>query len=133
LLLFLLGGSSKRIPNKNIKCFLGKPIISYSIEKAKRSGLFDKLIVSTDSDEIANIAVQYGAEIPFKRPAELADDFTGSDPVLIHAIEWLNANDTCYDFACCIYPTASGAISFRSATSGATLPWQKTSESISSS
>jgi len=99
-------GGSKRIPQKNIKPFLGKPIIAYSIETAKQSELFNEIIVSTDSDEIAEVATQYGAEVPFKRPAELADDFTGTDAVFLHALEWLNENDKAYDYACCLYPTA---------------------------
>ena len=99
-------GGSKRIPRKNVKPFAGKPIIVYSIEAAKESALFDRIIVSTDDREIAEVARRYGAEVPFLRPAELADDFTGTDAVLLHGLEWLRANDRLPDFFCCIYATA---------------------------
>ena len=99
-------GGSKRIPKKNIKCFLGKPIIAYSIEKAIETNLFDKVIVSTDNDEIAKVAMKYGAEIPFIRPKELADDFTGTHEVISHAVKFLEASREIIDYACCIYPTA---------------------------
>ena len=99
-------GGSKRIPKKNIKIFAGKPIIAYSIEAAKESELFDRIIVSTDSEEIVKVSAKYRAEIPFTRPIELSDDYTGTDEVFIHAIEWLLENDKPYDYACCIYPTA---------------------------
>ena len=99
-------GGSKRIPKKNIKDFLGKPIIAYSIETALKSNLFDKVVVSTDSEEIADISIEYGAEVPFKRPFYLADDFIGTDQVLMHSIEWLKNNDFLYDYACCISATA---------------------------
>ena len=99
-------GSSKRIPRKNIKSFLGKPVIAYSIEIAIKSGLFDKVIVSTDDDEIAKIAREYGAEVPFIRPSELSDDFTGTHKVVGHAVEWLINSGIKVDFACCIYATA---------------------------
>jgi len=99
-------GGSKRIPRKNVKDFYGKPMIAWSIEAAKASGCFDKIIVSTDDPEIADIARQFGAEIPFMRPAALSDDYTGTIPVIRHAVEWLNQNDAPVDFACCIYATA---------------------------
>jgi len=99
-------GGSKRIPRKNIKNFCGKPIIAHSIIAAQKSGCFDKIIVSTDDEEIANIAKNWGAEVPFIRPKHLADDHTGTMDVLIHALEWLHANDAVYDYACCIYATA---------------------------
>ena len=99
-------GGSKRIPRKNIKSFCGKPIIAYSILAAKESGLFDKIIVSTDDHEIAEIAMEWGAEVPFFRPKQLSDDHTGTMDVINHAIEWLHANDAEYDYACCIYATA---------------------------
>lgn len=99
-------GGSKRIPRKNIRPFAGKPMIAYSIEAAKESGLFERVIVSTDDPEIAEIALRYGAEVPFIRPANLADDFTGTDSVLLHVLEWLQANDRLPDFFCCIYATA---------------------------
>lgn len=99
-------GGSKRIPRKNVKDFYGKPMIAWSIEAAKASGCFDKIIVSTDDSEIAHIARQLGAEIPFMRPAALSDDYTGTIPVIRHAVEWLNQNDAPVEYACCIYATA---------------------------
>ena len=99
-------GGSKRIPRKNIRNFHGKPIIAYSIEAALSSGLFDEVIVSTDDSEIAQVAKDYGAGIPFFRPAELADDFTGTNAVVKHAIEWFQASECSIDYVCCIYATA---------------------------
>lgn len=99
-------GGSKRIPGKNTRLFAGKPIIAYSIEAAKQSGLFDRIIISTDSDQIAEVAKDYGAEIPFKRPSELSDDHTPTAPVVAHALNWLAENDSAADYACCIYATA---------------------------
>jgi len=99
-------GGSKRIPGKNIKLFAGKPIIAYSIEAAKASGVFDRIIVSTDSDEIAQVASAYGAEIPFLRPQELSDDHTPTAPVIAHAIQWVKDRGDSPEFACCIYATA---------------------------
>ena len=97
---------SKRISNKNIKSFAGKPIISYSIKAAQETNLFDRIIVSTDSEKIAEVAKTYGAEVPFIRPAELADDFTATVPVLLHALNWLNEHDSTTNYFCCIYATA---------------------------
>lgn len=99
-------GGSKRIPKKNIKSFLGKPIIAYSIEAALISNCFDKVIVSTDSDEIASVAEEFGAEVPFMRPDELSDDYTATLPVMRHAISWLVQNSYSPSVACCIYATA---------------------------
>ena len=99
-------GGSKRIPKKNIKNFCGKPIIAWSIETAKESKCFDKIIVSTDDDQIANLAQRYGAEVPFMRPKELSDDYTATVPVISHAIEWQIKNDRKPKYVCCIYPTA---------------------------
>lgn len=99
-------GGSKRIPRKNIKLFHGKPIIAYSIETAMESGCFDCIIVSTDDDEIAAVAREFGAEVPFKRPAELADDYTGTLDAIAHAIESLSDLDIKDTLVCCIYPTA---------------------------
>ena len=99
-------GGSKRIPKKNIKSFCGKPIIAWSIEMAHSSKLFDRVIVSTDDNEIAAIASKYGAEVPFIRPKDISDDFTGTNAVIKHAIEWLQENDVAIDYVCCIYPTA---------------------------
>lgn len=99
-------GGSKRIPRKNIKNFCGKPMIARSIEAAKASGCFDKIVVSTDDQEIADIARQWGAEVPFMRPPELSDDYTGTIPVIRHAIQWLETYEAKVDYACCIYATA---------------------------
>ncbi|AXA33393.1 pseudaminic acid cytidylyltransferase [Francisella adeliensis] len=99
-------GGSKRIPKKNIKDFHGKPLIAYSIETAIKSRLFDKVIVSTDDAEIVSVAKQYGADVPFVRPVELSDDFTGTQAVVDHAIDFLKANGDEYDFVCTIYATA---------------------------
>lgn len=99
-------GGSKRIPRKNVKAFCGKPMIAWSIEAAKASGCFDQIIVSTDDEEIANVARERGATAPFMRPAELSDDFTGTMPVMRHAVEWLNQNDAGVEYACCLYATA---------------------------
>lgn len=99
-------GGSKRIPRKNIKHFLGKPMISYSITAALKSQLFDRVIVSTDDEEIATVAKAYGAEVPFMRPAALADDHTGTGAVIDHALEYLKQAGESVDYACCIYATA---------------------------
>lgn len=99
-------GGSKRIPGKNIKNFAGKPIISYSIEAAKASGIFDRIIVSTDSEDIADVARSAGAEVPFARPSELSDDNTPTAPVLEHVLKWLESEGCSVKYLCCIYPTA---------------------------
>jgi pseudaminic acid cytidylyltransferase len=97
-------GGSKRIPRKNIKDFGGKPMIAYAITAAKNSGLFDHVLVSTDDAEIANIAQAWGAETPFVRPAELANDFTATVPVVAHAIQACEALGWDFSNVCCIYP-----------------------------
>lgn len=97
-------GGSKRIPHKNIKHFCGKPIIAYPIATALESALFDEVVVSTDSQEIAVIARNYGANVPFMRPKELSDDFTPTTSVATHAANMLNLHDD--DLLCVIYPTA---------------------------
>lgn len=99
-------GGSKRIPRKNIKLFHGKPMIAYSIAVAKQSELFDKIIISTDDSEIAEVARQHGAEVPFIRPENLADDFTGTVPVIAHAIEEIQSLGWQVSEVCCIYATA---------------------------
>jgi len=99
-------GGSKRIPRKNIKSFGGRPMISWSITAAQQSGLFDRIIVSTDDTEIARIAQEYGADVPFVRPAALSGDYAGTVPVIAHAIEWQSKNDTAPLEVCCIYATA---------------------------
>jgi pseudaminic acid cytidylyltransferase len=99
-------GGSKRIPRKNIKLFHGKPLIAYSIETALQSNLFEKVIVSTDDEEIAKIAKEYGADVPFLRPKELSDDFTGTGAVISHTLTYLKSMGEDYDFVCTIYATA---------------------------
>lgn len=99
-------GGSKRIPKKNIKVFFSKPLIAYSIEAALKSELFEKVIVSTDDEEIAKVAKEHGAEVPFLRPCELSDDFTGTGAVVNHALEYLKSVDESYQFVCTIYATA---------------------------
>lgn len=99
-------GGSKRIPRKNIKLFYGKPMIAWSIEAALQSGCFDQVIVSTDDAEIAEVARQHGATVPFMRPAELSDDHTGTIPVIRHAVEWFNAQGLAVEQVCCLYATA---------------------------
>ncbi|NTV12000.1 MAG: pseudaminic acid cytidylyltransferase [Zoogloea sp.] len=99
-------GGSKRIPRKNIRDFAGKPIIAWSIEAARGCGLFDRIIVSTDDAQVADTARQHGAEVPFMRPPELSDDFTGTDDVVRHAIRWLQAEGQDPAQVCCIYATA---------------------------
>lgn len=99
-------GGSQRIPRKNIKFFGGKPIIAYSIACATSSALFDRIIVSTDDDEIASVAEKYGAEAPFSRPARLADDLTGTTEVVAHAVSHLRGEGCDVTAVCCIYATA---------------------------
>jgi len=99
-------GGSKRIPRKNIKLFCGKPMIAWSIEAAISSKLFDHVIVSTDDDEISIVAKKYGAEVPFVRPLELSDDFTGTGAVVKHATEWVIANWGKPELICTLYATA---------------------------
>jgi pseudaminic acid cytidylyltransferase len=99
-------GGSKRIPRKNLKAFCGKPIIGYSIDAARSSGVFDHVIVSTDDAEIAAVARDLGAETPFMRPRELADDHTTTVPVIRHAVQWVGEHLGPVTHACCIYATA---------------------------
>ncbi len=99
-------GGSKRIPRKNIKDFLGKPIIAYSIETALNSGLFDYVMVSTEDDEIAEVAKRYGAQVPFIRSKQTADDYTGTADVVLEVLNDLTKIGKQFDNACCIYPTA---------------------------
>ncbi|MCR9968853.1 pseudaminic acid cytidylyltransferase [Vibrio cholerae] len=99
-------GGSKRIPRKNIKAFHGKPMIAYSIEAAIQSGCFDRVIVSTDDREIAEVAKQYGAEVPFIRPAEIADDHATTVDVMHHAITWCLEHGDNVEAVCCLYATA---------------------------
>jgi pseudaminic acid cytidylyltransferase len=99
-------GGSRRIPKKNTKSFCGRPMISYSIQAAKDAGIFDRIVVSTDSKEIATIAKEFGAEVPFMRPSSLSDDYTGTDAVVLHAINKLMKDGEKIDSICCIYATA---------------------------
>lgn len=99
-------GGSKRIPRKNIKPFLGKPIIAYSIEAALKSGLFDEVMVSTDDEEIATIASQYGANVPFLRRAETANDFATTADVLNEVLTKYNELGNHFENMCCFYATA---------------------------
>ncbi|MBB1472238.1 pseudaminic acid cytidylyltransferase [Luteimonas sp. MC1782] len=99
-------GGSKRIPRKNIKPFCGKPMIAWSIQSARLSGCFHRIIVSTDDAEIVEVARAHGAEVPFMRPPELSDDHTGTIPVIAHAIDWMTRNASPVDFVCCLYATA---------------------------
>lgn len=100
-------GGSKRIPLKNIKDFCGKPMISWAIEAARESRCFDRIIVSTDDAEIADISCHWGAEAPFVRPKALSDDYTGTIPVVAHAIDWyLKHTAEKPEEVCCVYATA---------------------------
>ncbi len=97
-------GGSKRIPRKNIRPFLGAPMIAYPIRLALESGLFDDVVVSTDDEEIAEIAERLGARVPFRRPSELSDDMAGTRPVIEHALAQILGADRPVASACCIYP-----------------------------
>jgi N-acylneuraminate cytidylyltransferase len=99
-------GGSKRIPRKNIKDFCGKPMIAWSIEAARASGMFDHIMVSTDDAEIAEVAKSLGAEVPFVRPAELSNDFAGTTEVIAHAAQWTIDQGWPISAVCCIYATA---------------------------
>ena len=99
-------GGSKRIPRKNIKLFLGKPIISYSIEMALSTGLFDEVMVSTDDKEIASIAIEYGARVPFFRSEDTSNDYSTTMDVLEEVISQYRSLGQEYDVVCCLYPTA---------------------------
>ena len=100
-------GGSKGIPRKNIKPLAGKPLIVWTIEEAKKSKYIDRIIVSTDLQEIASISAKYGAEVPFIRPEELADDETPSSDVIVHAIKWLGINQNQkFDILILLQPTS---------------------------
>lgn len=99
-------GGSKRIPRKNIKPFLGKPIIEYSIEAALKSGCFDEVMVSTDDEEIADIARKAGAKVPFLRSAETSNDFATTSDVILEVLQQYEKQGQTFDYCCCIYPTA---------------------------
>jgi N-acylneuraminate cytidylyltransferase len=99
-------GGSKRIPYKNIREFCGKPMIAWSIEAAQQSGCFERIIVSTDDEKIAAVALDCGAEVPFVRPKPLANDYAGTIPVIRHAIEWFDQHGIRVENVCCLYATA---------------------------
>jgi len=99
-------GGSKRIPRKNVRPFAGKPIIAYSIECALHSSLFERVIVSTDDEEISRVARDFGAEVPFVRPEELSNDHAGTTEVVAHAINWLQGRGAHLSAVCCMYATA---------------------------
>lgn len=99
-------GGSKRIPGKNIKSFLGKPIIAYSIETALGSGLFNNVMVSTDDTKIATVAKKYGADVPFMRSHENANDYATTSDVICEVLNEYSNQGYEVDFACCLYPTA---------------------------
>lgn len=99
-------GGSKRIPRKNILPFHGKPMIAWSIDAARKSGCFDRIIVSTDDHEISEVARDYGADVPFLRPPELSDDHAATIPVIAHAVAWQQQNGAEPQQVCCLYATA---------------------------
>ena len=99
-------GGSKRIPRKNIRVFRGKPMIAWSIASAHASKCFDKVLVSTDDQEIAEVARDYGAEVPFLRPAHLSDDQASTQAVIAHALEWVEQQGGVCEALCCLYATA---------------------------
>lgn len=98
-------GGSKRIPRKNIKNFSGSPMINYAIKAARDSGLFSHILVSTDDQEIASVALECGAEVPFIRPDNLSDDYTPTVPVIAHAISECVSLGWSFDYVCCLYPS----------------------------
>ena len=99
-------GGSKRIPRKNVKEFCGRPILAYSIEAALNAGVFDTVMVSTDDEEIAGVARQYGAEVPFFRSENTSNDYATTNDVLLEVLTEYEKRGTDYELACCIYPTA---------------------------
>ena len=99
-------GGSKRIPRKNIRSFCGKPMIAWSIAAAHASGCFDQVLVSTDDEEIADVARVHGALVPFLRPAHLADDHADTKDVMAHVVGWIENQDMQCDALCCLYATA---------------------------
>jgi len=99
-------GGSKRIPRKNIRVFRGKHMIAWSIMAAQSSGCFDRIIVSTDDDEIGEVARSSGADVPFLRPSHLADDQASTQEVVVHALEWSEKQGLSCDAICCLYATA---------------------------
>lgn len=106
-------GGSKRIPRKNIKPFFGKPIIAYSIEAALQSGVFDEVMVSTDDPEIAAVAQNFGAAVPFMRSEKNSDDTSTTVDVLMEVLDWYESQGQFFESACCLYPTAPFVTSYR--------------------
>jgi len=104
--LFPARGGSKRIPRKNVRDFRGQPMIAWPIAAARESGLFEEIMVSTDDDEVAAIARSNGAEVPFRRPESLSNDQAGTEEVMLHLLNWLEANGRLPEYFCCIYPTS---------------------------
>lgn len=100
-------GGSKRIPGKNIRLFHGRPMMAWSIDAALQSGCFDRVIVSTDDADIAEVALKFGAEVPFMRPRPLADDFATTADVMHHAADWLQRQGKPTSQLCCLYATAA--------------------------
>lgn len=98
-------GGSKRIPGKNSRDFCGAPMLSYPIKTALASGCIDRVIVSTDDEAIAELARRFGAEVPFMRPKELSDDYTGTTAVIRHALKWLKSQNELPEYTCCLYAT----------------------------
>jgi len=99
-------GGSKRIPRKNIRPFRGRPMIAWSIEAARAAGCFDRILVSTDDEQIAAVARSHGAEVPFLRPAHLADDHATTQAVVMHAVQWCEQQGLAAQAVCCLYATA---------------------------
>jgi N-acylneuraminate cytidylyltransferase len=99
-------GGSKRIKRKNVADFCGKPMLAWSIEAAKQSGCFEQIIVSTDDEQIAEVAENYGACVPFKRPTKLADDYATTAAVMQHASSWVKKSFPDIENLCCVYATA---------------------------
>ncbi len=99
-------GGSKRIPRKNVKEFLGKPILLYSIEAALKSGIFDEVMVSTEDEEIAQLALAAGAKVPFFRSKDTANDYATTTDVVLEVLQSYREIGREFDYACCIYPTA---------------------------
>lgn len=99
-------GGSKRIPRKNVRPFCGRPMMGWAIDSVRASALFERIIISTDDPEIAETARQLGAEVPFMRPPELADDYSGTISVIAHATNWAQAQGWPIEAVCCVYPTA---------------------------
>jgi len=122
-------GGSKRIPRKNIKDFLGKPIIAYSIETALNSNLFDEVMVSTDDQEIKAVAEKYGAKVPFMRSVESANDFASTYDVLEEVLLAYKNKGIQFEYGCCIYPTAP-FVTKALLTDGYNLMVEKTFDSV---